>query len=1128
LETVLELPLREASETVFLGKGKITKILGAALASALMLSGAFSLSTKAPEKVGATSYNIGSASDFATYFNNSSAHAADDFTLTADISIGNLNYYGINSAAYTGTFNGNGHTITMTLNAANSGLFYQIGSTGSVTNLTVTATAAVSACCAPICFSNSGTVSNCTSNMALSSPSNTIGGMAWGAAAGTWSNCTVNWTIPSGSASSNTLYRVAPEGQGTFTSCHYSLLESAADTNFTPATGSLISKVGQHSSANETKLYVLFTTTSYWLQDSPVTDAYNSSSQYNNFWNVWDTNFTIYNSRYSVVTIDGATYYLCYFDSASSGFTLGSLTSPLYLKRLGPSGAEWGWQITISSLSDITGGSSNTITITPTGWGNTSGNNACTYNTAFGCIYKSTLVEQATAGTNTSIYSYQKYVSGTNYAPTVTNTPSGYTFAGWYTDSTYTTAYTAAPMTADLTLYAKYTAASHSVHEYAVYDGYSDTEANYLTYASSLKIRDETSYSDTAFTPATPSASGYSFDGWYYDPAATSAYTATTLTAEDNLYAKFTSNLSTEAIYLVGSDWGSWLIHFPSNRFTYNSTSGLYELNNVAITANCTFKFFDKTKNVWGGYLAQAFNNGFTGSTDADITCSTAGTYNLSILKGIESASSNYYGYWNYAKLASDDYSTANIYLRGSMNNWGDYSAYKFTYSGGQYNLNVTLNAGDTFKYYYNDNSKNGWGGYNSVYLGTTNFRTEGTGENSNVYVINSGSYHLVIRGSVVETTSSSAFQDYWLGGDTTTTVTRYLKEYQVTGSNVATTNFNIESVVSGSAFTPTTPASSLTPSGYEFEGWYTDSACTTAYVSGSAISADAPLYAHYQTATFKYVYFNFISASITPTNLRVRMWYGTTELLSNATGEAVASSSNVSIASSSTSLKMSNNPGLSLMVKIKISNAIISAAGGNQIYIEFRDDSGNATTPSTAVDAAKYVENGYYWHSGGSDANYGGHIDADHDAAYAYCYEMDAKRKALSETAGAQSICNFSSTVRSDLLNAYNALSTAAQGYVNASQMNEVTKANGDAKGSTEIYTYTGASAYTSFQAIIAQLTAMAQTSGSGARSIGNGANPTSTTLIIVAASGTAGLLGIATIYLLSKRRRKRRYHQA
>jgi uncharacterized repeat protein (TIGR02543 family) len=1127
LETILELPLREASETVFLGKGKITRILGVALASALMLGGAFSLSTKAPEKVGATSYDIATESDFNNYFNGGAQYYNCDFNLTSDITITTTWTVCRMAGAYTGTFNGNGHTISgITMSSGNTnfgGMFNIVGSAGTVENLTLAGTINNNYQ-GILGFNNDGGhVTGVTCNITVTGAYSYIGAFWNSGGAGTFTNCRTNWTF--NTTGCTNVYRIAAEGSATFSSCTYTT--SGQTATFTPVADDKVTLYGAHSTKNETKLNLLISVDSSnikWINDDSSAVAADLWTSAGNKTMVKDSDFTSTYTNYSPITINGTVYYHCYYNMASDSKTLSNLAATIHIDRFNPTGATyWDWYTDVST-SELTGGSSNTLLLDATvNYGTTT---ACV--DTFGCIYKSTLVEQATAGTNTSIYSYQKYASGTNYAPTVTNTPSGYTFAGWYTDSTYTTAYTAAPMTADLTLYAKYTAASHSVHEYAVYDGYSDTEANYLTYASSLKIRDETSYSDTAFTPATPSASGYSFDGWYYDPAATSAYTATTLTAEDNLYAKFTSNLSTEAIYLVGSDWGSWLIHFPSNRFTYNSTSGLYELNNVAITANCTFKFFDKTKNVWGGYLAQAFNNGFTGSTDADITCSTAGTYNLSILKGIESASSNYYGYWNYAKLASDDYSTANIYLRGSMNNWGDYSAYKFTYSGGQYNLNVTLNAGDTFKYYYNDNSKNGWGGYNSVYLGTTNFRAEGTGENSNVYVINSGSYHLVIRGSVVETTSSSAFQDYWLGGDTTTTVTRYLKEYQVTGSNVATTYFNIESVVSGSAFTPTTPASSLTPSGYEFEGWYTDSACTTAYVNGSAISADAPLYAHYQTATFKYVYFNFISASITPTNLRVRMWYGTTELLSNATGEAVASSSNVSIASSSTSLKMSNNPGLSLMVKIKISNAIISAAGGNQIYIEFRDDSGNATTPSTAVDAAKYVENGYYWHSGGSDANYGGHIDADHDAAYAYCYEMDAKRKALSETAGAQSICNFSSTVRSDLLYAYNALSTAAQGYVNASQMNEVTKANGDAKGSTEIYTYTGASAYTSFQAIIAQLTAMAQTSGSGARSIGNGANPTSTTLIIVAASGTAGLLGIATIYLLSKRRRKRRYHQA
>jgi hypothetical protein len=232
-------------------KGKVIGVAAIALAALSSWAGASWINQEA-QPVAATSYSIASASDFATYFNNSSAHAADSFELTADISIGNLNYYGINSAQFTGTFNGNGHTITVTLNAANSGLFYQIGSTGTVNNLNVNATINTGACCAPICFSNSGTVSNCATNLTVTAAINTIGGMAWGAAAGTWTNCRANWSISSSGAASNTLYRIAPEGQGTFTNCTYSLLSSAADTNFTPATGSLITKVLPHSSSSET------------------------------------------------------------------------------------------------------------------------------------------------------------------------------------------------------------------------------------------------------------------------------------------------------------------------------------------------------------------------------------------------------------------------------------------------------------------------------------------------------------------------------------------------------------------------------------------------------------------------------------------------------------------------------------------------------------------------------------------------------------------------------------------------------------------------------------------------------------------------------------------------------------
>ena len=131
----------------------------------------------------------------------------------------------------------------------------------------------------------------------------------------------------------------------------------------------------------------------------------------------------------------------------------------MYVKRYSSDGGtDKNWQMDCS-LTEVNAGTSNTLYLVGSG-----GTQNCV--DTFGCIYKSTLVEQATYGTNTYLYSYQLYASGTNYSPSVTNTPSGYHFDGWYTDAAYTTAYTPAEMTADLTLYAKY---SEVVNQYTVH-----------------------------------------------------------------------------------------------------------------------------------------------------------------------------------------------------------------------------------------------------------------------------------------------------------------------------------------------------------------------------------------------------------------------------------------------------------------------------------------------------------------------------------------------------------------------------------------------------------------------------------------------------------------------------------
>ena len=149
-----------------------------------------------------------------------------------------------------------------------------------------------------------------------------------------------------------------------------------------------------------------------------------------------------------------------YLSLASTSYTIANFGSTMYFKRYSENGSSYWNEGISSSMSNIQAGNSNTILMSP------SSDTAGSTSDSFGFLYKSTLVEQATYGTNTYLYSYQLYASGTNYSPSVTNTPSGYQFDGWYTDAAYTTAYTPAEMTADLTLYAKY---SEVVNQYTVH-----------------------------------------------------------------------------------------------------------------------------------------------------------------------------------------------------------------------------------------------------------------------------------------------------------------------------------------------------------------------------------------------------------------------------------------------------------------------------------------------------------------------------------------------------------------------------------------------------------------------------------------------------------------------------------
>ena len=106
-------------------------------------------------------------------------------------------------------------------------------------------------------------------------------------------------------------------------------------------------------------------------------------------------------------------------------------------------------------------------------------------------------------------------------------TKAGNTFAGWYADAGLSNAFNfATPITADITLFAKWT-----VNNYTV-----SFESNGGTVVANQVVP----YNSTASTPATPTKTGNTFAGWFTDPGLTSAFSfATPITADLTLHAKW-------------------------------------------------------------------------------------------------------------------------------------------------------------------------------------------------------------------------------------------------------------------------------------------------------------------------------------------------------------------------------------------------------------------------------------------------------------------------------------------------------------------------------------------------------------------------------------------------------------
>ena len=162
-------------------------------------------------------------------------------------------------------------------------------------------------------------------------------------------------------------------------------------------------------------------------------------------------------------------------------------------------------------------------------------------------------------------------------------TKTGYTFMGWYTDSTYTT-----PVDWDNDTY-KETTTLYPLYKKSPFvtfnsNGGSAVGSRYVDYMSKLS------------KPESPTRNGYIFTKWYKDSELSNEYDFDTVLTEDiNLYAGWDANT-----YTITYDYDGGSVDL-SNRTSYKPTDSSFVLND-AKKAHHTFTGYTVENDVPGGW----------------------------------------------------------------------------------------------------------------------------------------------------------------------------------------------------------------------------------------------------------------------------------------------------------------------------------------------------------------------------------------------------------------------------------------------------------------------------------------------------------------------------------------------
>jgi uncharacterized repeat protein (TIGR02543 family) len=241
-----------------------------------------------------------------------------------------------------------------------------------------------------------------------------------------------------------------------------------------------------------------------------------------------------------------------------------------------------------------------------------------------------TLYAKWTANTYTLTYTYNgatggngaataSYTTGGSTITLPTPTKTGYTFAGWYAESGFTTLISGAQSPgADATLYAKWTANTYTLtYTYnGATGGNGAATASYTTGGSTITL-------------PTPTKTGYTFAGWYAESAFTTSLTgAQTLTADTTIYAKWTAINYNLTYNSNGATSGA----VPTDATNYNIGNSAVVAGNTGSLARTGYSFAGWTLAVDGtGTVYQSGQTLTWGSASQNLYAKwTANTYTIS------------------------------------------------------------------------------------------------------------------------------------------------------------------------------------------------------------------------------------------------------------------------------------------------------------------------------------------------------------------------------------------------------------------------------------------------------------------------------------------------------------------